>query len=266
LTQAAHTKPQELSWPARPVPEAAGQEPESRIPVAVPAPAERRAIDWTHFLTLAGDAGRLWLEAYRQAGGMELRDWTEQALELLRRRRTGEALVLLARAEERVSSPARDTPGSVAHLMQRWYCAARAYHSYCREEFSEATEQLEQAHEAVCAAIEAEGCLLPLAMHSYEFRLQHARIARTRRRWPEMWRHLEIARGMLEDREPLCALSDGTAVDYSRLARFFGPLTAYDREDRKSLAAILEVRYRLRLHELQLHWIYAPAGFVIPYP
>jgi hypothetical protein len=197
---------------------------------------------------------------------MELRDWTEQALDLLRRRRTGEALLLLERAERHAGSLEEVSPGSVTLLMRRWCCAARAYYHYCVEDFPAATEQLEGAHQAVCAAIEAAGCLLPLAVHGYEFRLQHARIARARRRWPEMWRHLDIARAMLEDREPLCRLADGTVADYARLARFFGQLAAYERKDRKSLTAILEVKYRLRFHDLQLHWVYSPAGFVIPYP
>jgi len=209
--------------------------------------------------------GRLWLEEYQRAGGTELKDWTEQALELLRRRRHDEALLLLARADQRVSSLEEGPLNATVLLMRRWYYAARAYQHYCAEEFTRATEDLELAQEAVRAAIDAQECLLPLAMHSYEFRLQHARIARTRRRWPEMWRHLAIARAMLEDDEPLCRLDDGTAVDYARLGRFYGPLGAYEWENRKSLLAILETKYRLRLHELHLHWVYAPAGFIIQY-
>ena len=258
MTQTRHATSPDLRWAAPPVSEAVRPKP--------PVPAQKRRVPWSHFLSLGGEAGRLWLEEYERAGGTELRDWTEQALELLRHRRCDEALVLLARADQRASSLEAGPPNAIALLMRRWYYASRAYYRYCVEDFARATEDLELAYQAVRLAVEARECLLPLAMHSYEFRVQHARIARTRRRWPEMWRHLEIARAMLEDSEPLCRLSDGTAVDYARLARFYGPLTGYEWEDRKSLLAVLETKYRLRLHELQLHWVYAPAGFIIQYP
>jgi tetratricopeptide (TPR) repeat protein len=235
--------------------------------LAFPTAVPRKRLDWTYFITLGSEAGRHWIEEYRQAGGMELTGWTEEALELLRRRRLAEGLTLLDRAGRFAASlEASPAAGAATHLMRRWHQAALAYYHYCVEDFAQAIESLEQADGAIRQAIEAEPWLAPLATHCHEFRLQHARIARGRRRWPEMWGHLETARAMLEQRQPLCVLSDGTAVDYAALARFYGPLSGYQGDDRKSLIAILEMKYRLRYFERHLHHVYTPAGFIIPYP
>lgn len=236
------------------------------LPRSEPSTPATKRLPWTHFITLGSEAGRHWIEDYRQAGGIELTLWTEEALELLRHRRFAEGLSLLERAGERAATIEGGPTNAIAPLMRRWHQAALAYYHYCVDDFDRAIESLEQADAAVRRAIEAEPCLVPLAPHCHEFRIQHARIARGRRRWPEMWRHLETARAMLEQRQPLCVLSDGTAIDYSTLARFYGPVSGYQGTDRKSLLALLETKYRLRYFEKHLHHVYTPAGFIIPYP
>jgi hypothetical protein len=223
----------------------------------------KKRFDWTHYISLVGTEGKLWLERYRLSGGIELIQATERALVLLRRRSLGEARNILIEVDREVSS--RDPDDSITHVMRRWYYAALAYELYCREDFGAATKALEHAHESVRMAVEASSFLLPLASHCCEFRLQHARIARTRRRWREMWDHIEAARAMLADRAPFCMLSDGTAIGYADFGAIYGRLDSYEVEDRRSLIAVFEAKYRLRSFERHLHWVYAPAGFVIPY-
>ena len=234
--------------------------------VAAPLPSvQPRAPRWADFIALGGAAGRHWLAEYELAGGMELHRWTEEALELLRRRRLDAGLALLEQAGALAAARPGDARDSIAHVMRRWYWAALAYLHYCQEELDQASQALERAHDAVRAAVEAAEPVLPLAPHCHEFRIQHARIARSRRRWSEMWSHIETARNMLQDREPLCIRSDGNPVHFADLARHYGPLSAYEGDDRKALVGLLTDHYRLRYFELNLHWVYAPAGFTIPY-
>ncbi|HYU32694.1 MAG TPA: hypothetical protein VEW48_11070 [Thermoanaerobaculia bacterium] len=234
--------------------------------IAVPPPSVRpRSARWADFIALGGAAGRLWLAEYELAGGMELHRWTEEALELLRRRQLDAGLARLEQADALAGARIDDARDSIAHVMRRWYWAALAYLHYCRDDFELASQALVRAHDAVRAAVEAAEPLLPLAPHCHEFRIQHARIARSRRRWSEMWSHIEIARRMLEDREPLCLRSDGVPVHFADLARHYGRLSAYAGDDRKALAGLLTARYRLRYFELHVHWVYTPAGFTIPY-
>ena len=218
----------------------------------------------SHFLSLGGEAGRLWLEECERAGGTELRDWTEQALELLHGAATRRSSCWRGPTSARALE--EGPPNAIALLMRRWYYAARARYRYCVEDFARATEDLEAGAPGGAPGGGAGSVSCRWRSQIWFPRSTVARIARTRRRWPEMWRHLEIARAMLEDSEPLCRLSDRAAVDSGRLARFYGPLTGYEWEDHKSLSRSWRPSPGCAFMSLQLDWVYAPAGFIIQCP
>src|SRR5262245_57954986 len=89
--------------------------------VSPPPSAQPRAARWADFIALGGAAGRLWLREYELAGGMELHRWTEEALELLRRRCLDAGLALLQQADDLAGARTGDARDSIAHVMRRWY-------------------------------------------------------------------------------------------------------------------------------------------------
>jgi hypothetical protein len=227
----------------------------------------RKRFDWAYLVAAGGERGRAWLEEFRLAGGFDLAAAASDALDLLRRRRLDEGRQRLADIDRRLAE--LETEGcaaAIVHVVRRWYFAALAYEPYVAEDFDGAEHTMRRAHAAVVAALEAERALLPLASHCHEFRIQRARIARGRRRWREMWGHIEAVREMLAGRAPLCTLAGGEEIDYAALAAHYQPLAAHDDEEGTVIGALLDPRLRLRGFERNLHWVYAPAGFLIPYP
>src|SRR5262249_5781078 len=69
-------------------------------------------------------------------------------------------------------------------------------------EWEGAGRSLERGTAAVAAAIEIEPFLIPLAFRCAEFELHHARIARDRRQWAEMHRHVDRGVAMIGGRLP----------------------------------------------------------------
>jgi hypothetical protein len=224
-----------------------------------------RVFDWPHFVARSGAEGWSWIEEYRRPEFQQIAGAAHQALFLLRGRQLDAARGCLAEAEAGLRS-LRGATASILRVVERFYYGVLAFQQYYAGDFDGAAISLDRAHEAVAAAIGDRRFLLPLANHCHELRLHHARVARNRRRWPEMWSHIAEARAMMEDQLPLCVLDDGTAVDFSTLCAFYSTLPELNADEAEFLAGQLDARLRLQLFERFVQRLCAIPGFVILYP
>jgi hypothetical protein len=229
-------------------------------------PDRSQAFDFNHFVALSGEEGRKWVEEYQQPRCQQVVLATKQALVELRTWDVASGRALLDGARSALGSTCEASP-SVMFVLQRWYYGVLAFFQYCIEDFGAAGESLSRAQEAITSAIGSRRFLLPLANHCYEFRLHHARIARNRQRWSEMWSHVEQARGMADGRLPLCSLADGTPVALSTLAAYYCSLeAALSEEEKEFLAGEIDPEQRLWRFDLYVQTVCNLPGFVIPYP
>jgi hypothetical protein len=221
--------------------------------------------EWTRLVALSGGRGRRWLEEYQGDESRAIEREALHALVLLRRAEIAAGEVLLRRAAARLDriDPRRR---SIRAVLERWYFGVLAYRHYCCERFDEATVALDRAQQAVAAAITEQRFLLPLADHCYEFQLQHARIARNRRRWAEMRQRIAAAREMMRSQLPFCRLADGSAVYWSTILAFFDSIPGLDPAERQALRETMDVDRRLRLFDQFVAGLYASPGLAIPYP
>lgn len=218
--------------------------------------------NWLHYVTRSGEEGRRWAEEYRHPEILGADRLSVRAVHELRARHLSRGAALLEEMTERLRQ--LEVPLSIRHVLDRWYHGVVAYERYCREDFEGAWRSLDRANAAVAAAISLERVLLPLANHCHEFRLHQARISRNRRRWLEMRQDIESARAMIEGREPLCRLVDGTAIYIADLCAFFDSLALEDQE-REDLAGLLDEKLRLSLFDRFVAELEIIPGFVIPY-
>ena len=209
--------------------------------------------------------GELWVKDYMTPERLQILRAADRALKELRRREILTGKTLLDDVEDRLGRLA-ETPASVVLVLQRFYWTTRAYHDYCVDDFAGARQALDQAHQAVAAAIEIAPFLLPLAYHCHEFRLQRARVARTQNHLSEMAGHLQEVRAMLEDRTPLCILSDGRPIDLSAVTGFYRGIPSLDPVELESLRVFFDEEYRRDRTTRLLMSLYVLPGFVIPYP
>ena len=220
---------------------------------------------WAHFVARSGPEGAQWMSEYRKAGRADLIQSADCALEQLRRQRLPEGKALLDQVAGQLEL-LDGVPASLRLVIQRFFWATLAYYHYCIGELERAEQALDQAHQAIVSAIESAPFLLPLAIHSHEFRLQHARVARRRRRWRDMKERLQEVRAMLEDRLPLCTLSDGRTIYLSTVADFHRALPALDAEELASLRFFLDEEHRRQSIDSFLMSLYVLPGVVIQYP
>ena len=158
-----------------------------------------------------------------------------------------------------------ETSQNIRLVLERWYWNALAYRQYIDEDYEGAERSLASADEAVRRGVERAPFLIMLANHCYDFNLQRARIARNRRRWEAMWRHIAIARAMVEDRVALCELSDGSQIFFSpEVDTFFRSISLDTDEDRSALAELVDPERRRRFHEALVADLESIPFFVIP--
>jgi hypothetical protein len=227
-----------------------------------PLDAEAR-LDWLHFIRKTGDDGRRWAEAYAQHRNVA--HLCDEALTLLRRRRTAEGRALLE-AAGRARAALADAAPSIRSVMDRWYYGVLGYYLYTVDAYDQADQVMRQAADAVADAVGREPFLLPLAYHCHEFYLHRARIARNRMRWVEMREYVDEVRGMMESRVPLCSLADGTAVtvgDVQGFYRAFEPLTD---EERAGCRTLVEDGALMAGFDRFVRTMYRVPWAVIPYP
>ena len=223
--------------------------------------------DWLHFAARSGEEGRAWAELYRQHRPLVRR--SDEALDLLRRRRIDQGRASLDRMAEGMAALAASpqaVPDSVRCVLDRWYQGTLGYYHYCRDEHDAAQRAMDLAHAAVSRAISRRRFLLPLANHCHEFRLHQARIERNRRGWKEMLARIEEARGMIEDREPLCELPGGEKVFMSTLRRFFEGLGELTAAERQALDLFFDDDLRRRLFDRFVRRLRVLPGFAITFP
>jgi len=217
--------------------------------------------DWLYFAARSGEEGRAWSDHYRRYDDIEVT--SIKALAQLRAGELDTGAATLERMWEEVA--AVDATPSVRHVLERWYYGVLGFLHYRRDEFAAAETAMIAAHEAVSAAVERRRFLLLLANQCHEFTLHRARISRNQRRWREMESHLDLARGMMADRLPLCQLAEGTPVYFSTLADYYLALPLSD-DERAWLQGLLDRESRLRQFDRFVEAIYVQPGFAIPYP
>ncbi|HEV7507439.1 MAG TPA: hypothetical protein VGS07_21320 [Thermoanaerobaculia bacterium] len=186
-----------------------------------------------------------------------------RALQLLRQRRIEEGRDLLFDLAERL--PTVEPPSSFSCILERHYFPVLAFYHYRVEELDEAERLLDRAQKAVRDAITAQRFLLPFVDSCLDFGFQRVRIARNRRCWREMRLRTERVSAMMEDRENLCLLGDGSAVSLSTLRRFYGLLPLGETEQ-AWLADLLDpARCTAIFRQISLE-IYCEICPAIPYP
>ena len=225
--------------------------------------AEPRRYDWDSFVSRSGDEAREWLLTYERPEHAAIARGADQALALCLRRRFEPARALLTEAAERLAA-LQGSRASIVRVLERWIHGVSAYHDYAVEDYEPAQRQLDLAAEAVRAAVDQDRFLAPLAHHCHEFHLHHARIARNRRRWDEMARELGIVRAMVENREPLCVLGDGTRIDYAMLAHHCAALPGTPAEDQESVSLFADQATRSQHYDSFVLALYLLPGVVIP--
>lgn len=223
------------------------------------------APSWFHFVSRSGAQGKEWLIEYLAESRTSLPNAIELALQQLRRQRIREGKDLLDEVERELQR-LEGVPPSVVLVMERFFWSTAAYYYYCVEELDLAGQALERAHQAVVDAIEHAPFLLPLAIHCHEFRLQHARIARYRRRWTEMRSCLQEVRGMLENEIPLCVLSGHRPLYLSTLVDFHRGIPLLETGEVEALRFFFDREHRTEAMNQVFMNLYAIPGSVTPYP
>lgn len=219
---------------------------------------------WQNYVARCGPGGEAWIEAFRSSGADRLLDQTDAALTMLHRKRGETARLALDTVGDALPALAPDIP-SIRHVMGRFHHGVLAYCFYADGDLEQAHAELDAADQCVQRAVDLDRCLLPLAYDCHEFRLHHARISRNGRRWDEMRVHVDGARAVIENRLPLCRLSDGTQVDFEVLAGHYQalPLTG---EERLELEPMLDLAQRRQLLERFILQMYNLPGFVVAPP
>ena len=219
---------------------------------------------WLHYVERSGPDGQRWASHYRHFSHLERS--SAQALGRLHKGELRRAEKDLHRLRRRLGKLALPRP-SIGFVLHRWYHGVRAFADYRGGHFEEADRQLSEAEAAVTRALAADPFLMPIANHCHEFQLHRARIARNRQGWGDMWRHVERARRMVGDEEPLCRPADREPVFFASLGEFFLALPGgLDPLDRKQLAGLIDPAHRTELFDSFVRSILRLPGFLIAYP
>jgi hypothetical protein len=199
--------------------------------------------DWLHFVERSGPEGRGWAEQYRRhAAKMEI---GKRALEHLRGGRAEQGGELVREFVGQVEGVCGE-PASLRAVLDRFRHGIEGYYFYCRGDYDGAEQSMRLAHDAVARAIGEADWLLLLGVHCQEFRLHLARIARNRRRWPEMQSCISQARAMMYDRIPLCETDDGRKIWWSDFEPFFAALSPLTDEEAGVANSLLNPQERER--------------------
>jgi hypothetical protein len=219
---------------------------------------------WQSYVARCGPSGEAWIEAFRSSGADRLLNQTDAALTMLHRKRGETARLALDSVGDALPALAPDIP-SIREVLGRFHHGVLAYCFYAAGDLEQAHAELDAADRCVQRAIDLDRCLLPLAYDCHEFRLHHARISRNGRRWDDMRVHVAGVRDVIENRLPLCQLSDGVQVDFDVLAGHYRalPLTV---EERRELEPILDLGQRRQLLERFILQMYHLPGFVVAPP
>jgi hypothetical protein len=218
---------------------------------------------WLGLVRRSGPEGRRWADAYRRWEPVAALN--AECLRLLHAGAFAQGSDLLARFRAEVDAASAADPATRA-VLERWYEAVHGYRLYALGRYRAADAAMRRAADAVARAVFHLPALLPLVHHCHEFRLHRARISRNRRRWQEMWGHVEEVRGMFEGRRPYCLLPDGRAVGLAELQAFYAAAGPLEGEEREAAVQVLDDAERMRGLDAFVHRMCRIPGFVIPYP
>jgi hypothetical protein len=212
-------------------------------PVRRPAGSFEEGYDWRALVSQSGGAAKAWVTAYASHDGA-ITGPLEKALHVMRKGRLEEGGELLKQAGAHREQLRDKNPGAY-ELLGRFYHGERAYYEYMLGNLSEAEAEMDRAAGSVHRAIELHTFLLPAAPLLVDIPLQKARVARARRDWQAMERHLTEMYEMEVGRRPLCVLADGQSIDYAVLAGHFSTLQL-EGPQRAMVERLLAVENRLR--------------------
>lgn len=231
-----------------------------------------RNFPWYHFIARSGEPGRRWAEAFTGCGGDEITGGIDDALVALRRHRMDEGKTLLDRGRQRIDALAdvdaavdADVDADVLHVLERWYQSALAYYHYLEGDQEAAERDFAIAQQHIADTVDGSPHLVMVGNHAYDFRLQHARIARQQRNWRAMAEHIGVGRAMLENRHPLCVLRDGSGVFIEQIDAFYRAIEPEGAEETAAITSLLDTTRRRQTFESFVKDNYALPGLVIPY-
>lgn len=218
---------------------------------------------WLHFAERSGREGRDWAEEYRRHATKL--DLSTRALKHMREGQMDEGGKLLKEFISQVESVSGE-PASLRAVLDRFRHGIEGYYFYCRGEFEGAEQSMRLAHDAVSRALNGAGWLLLLAVHCQEFCLHRARIARNRRRWPEMQTCISQARAMMCDGLPLCETEAGGKIWWSSFQPFFDALLPLTDEEAHVANTLLNHQERERLFDQFVRGMLRSSGKGSRYP
>jgi hypothetical protein len=214
---------------------------------------------------MCGSEGKNWIARYDEAKGWDMAARLDHIVALCRRNRVEEARRLLASCLADLQAAERNAPPSVTEVIRRWYLSTEAYVCYHCGEYQQAWSLLERSTAAIRASIVHAPFLIGLAAGCVEFAVHYARLSRFERRWSDMKRYFALARGMYQDRLPLCELADGSPIFVGHIYRFVATLTPDNDEERASLAFICNPDVLGRGVEILIRRVEAATNMVIPF-
>ena len=216
--------------------------------------------NWLHFVSRSSECAADWIKSFRARVG-DHKDLGFRAVAQFQQHQFKKGLVLLNDYKAIIrDEPNRDV---FDHVMSRWYYAALAYYYHCTDSYDDALNCLDLAQHALEVSIEERPFLKILAASCEEFCLHKARVARNRRRWREMEKHIGFAREMVAGDRALCRLPSGREITFHDLEKFYLSIPNLSDEERNSLPFVNDAVYRLAKLEEFVGNLYVIPGFVI---
>ncbi|HEU4558188.1 MAG TPA: hypothetical protein VFS20_10075 [Longimicrobium sp.] len=226
---------------------------------STPCPSRYR---WFDMVRMSGAEGRRWVAEYARV--QPLVTQVLAPLEVLRKGDLATGGEMLERASEALQGTCFEH-ASLRAMVERWYLGVEGYAHYTRNEYDQADACMRGAVERLGDALAEHAFLMPMADDAFMLVLQRARIARNRRRWAEMWEHLDTCAALRDDRRPYAALAGGTPLMLSIMVDWFGALPAPAHA--QPLVPHLQDAYERRLNtEFTLREVVRLSGFAIPHP
>jgi hypothetical protein len=217
---------------------------------------------WFDFVQMSGTEGRRWVEEYRRV--QPLVKQVLNPLELLRAGELETGSERLARAGDALAAREFESP-SLRALMERWYYGVLGFAHYARDEHDAADACMARALDALADAVRRSGFLLVMADDAFELVLHRARIARNRRRWAEMWQHLDTGDALRHGRRPYGEFGDGSPVWVSTLVEHLDNLPVPP-EAQPVLRRLQDADERRATTESSIRAVVRLSGFAIPHP
>jgi hypothetical protein len=223
------------------------------------------ALVWYHFIPASGPDGVAWYREYRDSGCEALAQNLDVSVALMRRRKMEEGKALLDRCGSTLQGPdVKSASRAAAGVAEEAYFGALAYYHYHHAEHVEARDALDSAESRIAEVVAEAPFLVTFTVKCYDFCLHRARIARSERRWPDMWQHIDQGREMLAGQRPLCSTRRG-AVYIRDTEEFFRTATPTDDIERNALDLLRDRSAMIATFEKRSLGATMSPGIVIDY-